>query len=187
MDKIVNLICKYVKKNITQLTHPKTDKKIFEDFALFAKFAYENRTEKTCSTFLLQELLKCKVSLSAYRGFWQTFDSLVGDKFNSLVLEGLMQVIKAPHNYGFKVAEVLEHFVEQQFKEIHPRTLPEEIRWFLAGAVQEHICSIATEGEHKLLIEICSGDFGQPYIEHLLLNNDDVHEFINKVAQDLLK
>lgn len=187
MDKIVNLICKYVKKNITQLTHPKTDKKIFEDFTLFAKFAFDNRTEKTCSTLLLQELLKCKVSLSAYRGFWQTFDSLVGDKFNSLVLEGLMQVIKAPHNYGFKVAEVLEHFVEQQFKEIHPRTLPEEIRWFLAGAVQKYICDCFVEDELQVLHEICSGDFGQPYIEHLIIKNAEVDDFINKVAQSLLK
>ena len=186
MDKIVNLICKYVKKNITQLTHPKTDKKIFEDFALFAKFAYENRTEKTCSTFLLQELLKCKVSLSAYRGFWQTFDSLVGDKFNSLVLEGLMQVIKAPHNYGFKVAEVLEHFVEQQFKEIHPRTLPEEIRWFLAGAVLQYIFDVATEEEHQVLLEICLGDFGQVYIEHLLAQCDEAYAFEKEVAQSLL-
>ena len=187
MDKIVNLICKYVKKNITQLTHPKTDKKIFEDFALFAKFAFDNRTEKTCSTFLLQELLKCKLSLSAHKGFWQTFDSLVGDNFNALVLEGLNQVIKAPCNYGFNVAEVLEHFVEQQFKEIYPRTLPEELRWCLAGAVQQYIFDVATEEEHQVLLEICLGDFGQVYVEHLLTKYDETYDFKKEVAQSLLK
>lgn len=80
-----------------------------------------------------------------------------------------------------------EHFVEQQLKEIQPRTLPEEIRWFLAGTVQEHICSTAFEEEYQVLLEICRGDFGQPYIEHLLIKNEDVNDFINRFAQALLR
>ena len=187
MDKIINLICKYVEKNIMQLTRPKTDKKVFEDFALLAKYAYENRTEETCSTWLLQELLKCKVSLSAHKGFWQTFDTLVGDRFDALALEGFKQVIKTPYAYGFKVSEILEHFVEQQFKEVHPRTLPEEIRWFLAGAVHQYICDVATEDEQQVLIEICLGDFGHVYIEHLLAKYDETYDFEKEVAQNLLK
>lgn len=186
MDKIIKLICMYVENNILQVTECKMDEKVYKDFSKFAKFAYENRTEKTCSTFLLQELLKCKVSLSAYRGFWQTFDALVGDKFNPLVLEGLKEVIKAPCNYGFKLSEVFEHFIEQQFQEIHPRTLPEEIRWFLASAVQQYIFDVATEEEHQVLLEICLGDFGQVYIEHLLAQCDEAYAFEKEVAQSLL-
>ncbi len=187
MDKIIKMICMYVEKNILQITECKIDEKVYRDFSKFAKFAYENRTEKTCSTLLLQELLKCKVSLSAYRGFWQTFDALVGDKFNTLVLEGLNQVIKTPCSYGFKVSEMFEHFIEQQFKEIHPRTLPEEIRWFLAGAVQQYIFDVATEEEHQVLLEICLGDFGLVYIEHLLAQSDEAYVFEKEVAQSLLK
>lgn len=187
MDKIIKMICMYVEKNILQITECKMDEKVYKDFSKFAKFAYENRTEKTCSTFLLQELLKSKLSLSAHKGFWQTFDSLVGDNFNALVFEGLNQVIKAPCNYGFNVAEVLEHFVEQQFKEIYPRTLPEELRWFLAGAVQQYIFDVATEEEHQVLLEICLGDFGQVYVEHLLTKYDETYDFKKEVAQSLLK
>lgn len=187
MDKIINLIYMYVDRLLLQFTKRKTNKKAYKDFSLLAKYAYNNRTAETSSTLLLRELLKCKVSLSAYKGFWETFDTLVGDTFDDFISSKVKQVIVAPIEHGFDISYALEHFIEQQLKEIHPRTLPEEIRWFLAGAVQDYICSIATEDEHKLLIEICSGDFGQPYIEHLLLNNDDVHEFINKVAQDLLK
>ena len=68
-----------------------------------------------------------------------------------------------------------------------PRTLPEEIRWFLAGAVQKYICDSFVEDELQVLHEICSGDFGQPYIEHLIIKNAEVDDFINKVAQSLLK
>ena len=186
MDKIVNLICKYVEKNLMPRIKPKTNKKVFDDFALLADFAYNNRTEETCSTWLLKETLKCKLNPSAYKGFWQTFDSLVGDNFNALVLEGLNQVIKAPCNYGFNVSEVLEHFVEQQFKEINPRTLPEEIRWFLAGSVLQYIFDVATEEEHQVLLEICLGDFGQVYIEHLLAQCDEAYAFEKEVAQSLL-
>ena len=187
MDKIVNLICKYVEKYLMPCIKPKTNKKLFEDFALLANFAYNNRTEETCSTWLLKETLKCKLNPSAYKGFWQTFDALVGDKFDALVLEGLKQVIKTPCAYGFQVSETLEHFVEQQFKEIYPRTLPEEIRWFLACAVHQYICDVATEEEHQVLIEICLGDFGLVYIEHLLAKYDETYDFEKEVAQSLLK
>lgn len=187
MDKIINLIDMYVDRLLLQFTKRKTNKKAYKDFSLLAKYAYNNRTAESSSTWVLRELLRCHLTPSAHQGFWQTFDALVGDAFNTLLSTSIKQVLYAPGKYDFNVSEVLEHFIEQQLKDTHPRTLPEEIRWFLAGAVQEHICSIATDDEHKLLIEICSGDFGQPYIEHLLLNNDDVHEFINKVAQDLLK
>ena len=187
MDKIINLICMYVEKNITKLTNRKIDKKIYKDFALLAKYAYNNRTAETCSTWMLRELLKCHLSLSAHKGFWQTFDTLVGDTFNTLLSTSIRQVLDAPSKHGFNVSKVLEHFIEQQVKDIHPRTLPEEIRWFLAGAVQDYICSIATEDEDKLLLEICSGDFGQPYIEHLLTKNYDVDDFINRFAQALLR
>lgn len=187
MDKIISLICMYVERNLLKVIRPEPNMKIYQDFVLLAKFAYDNRTEQTCSTALLRELLKCKLNPSAHRGFWRKFDALVGDAFNTILSTSIKRVLDAPIKYGFDVSEVLKHFIKQQLKDTHPRTLPEEIRWFLAGAVQEYICSIATEEEHKLLLEICSGDFGQPYIEHLLLNKDEVHEFINKVAQDLLK
>jgi len=187
MDKIVNLICKYVEKNLMPCIKPKTNKKVFDEFALLADFAYNYRAEETCSTWLLKETLKCKLDSSAYKGFWQTFDALVGDDFNTLVLEGLKQVIKAPCNYGFNVSEMFEHFIEQQFKDIHPRTLPEEIRWFLAGAVQQYIFDVATEEEHQVLLEICLGDFGQVYIEHILTKCDEAYTFEKNVAQSLLK
>ncbi len=187
MNKIENLICDYVNKNLMQCVKPKTNKKVFEDFALLAKYAYDNRTSQTCVTWLLRELLRVNLSLSARKGFWQTFDSLVGDTFNALISEKVTQVIKAPNEYGFIESEVFEHFIKQQVKEIHPLTLPEEIRWFLAGALQPLICRSAVEYENQVLFEICCNDFGQPYIEHLLIKNDDVYDFINKLSEDLLK
>lgn len=187
MDKLVRLICMYAERDLLSVINPKPNTNAYADFGLLAKFAYDNRTEQTCSTALLRELLKCKLNPSAHRGFWRKFDALVGDAFNTILSTSIKRVLDAPIKYGFDVSEVLEHFIKQQLKDTHPRTLPEEIRWFLGGAVQEYICSIATKEEHKLLLEICSGDFGQPYIEHLLLNKDEVHEFINKVAKDLLK
>ena len=187
MDKIVNLICSYANKNLKQLAKRKINERVYGDFALLAKYAYDNRTEETCSTWLLRELLKCKLDHSAYKGFWRTFDTLVGDTFNTFVSNIISMVVDTPSEYEFDIQYVRDHFIEQQLKEIQPRTLPEEIRWFLARAIQDYICSIATEDEHKLLIEICSGDFGQPYIEHLLTKNYDVDDFINRFAQALLR
>ena len=188
MDKIVKLICMYVERNLLKVIRPEPNMKIYQDFVLFAKYAYDNRTEQTCSTALLRELLKCKLlNPSAHRGFWRKFDMLVGDTFNTFISNIIKQVIDTPSEHGFNIPDVFEHFVEQQLKETQPRTLPEEIRWFLARAIQDYICSIATDAKYEVLLEICSGDFGQPYIEHLLTKNDDVDDFINRFAQALLR
>jgi len=187
MDKIVKIICMYVERDLLSVINPKPNMNAYADFGLLAKFAYDNRTEQTCSTALLRELLKSKLNPAAHRGFWRKFDTLVGDTFNTFISNIIKQVIDTPSEYGFNIPNVYEHFVEQQLKEIQPRTLPEEIRWFLAGAVQDHICSTAFEEEYQVLLEICHGDFGQPYIEHLLIKNEDVNDFINRFAQALLR
>ena len=187
MDKISALICMYVDKNLSQLVNHKVNKKVYRDFSLLARYAYENRTVENSATWLLKELLKHKLGFSAHKGFWQTFDALVGSTFNTYISNIISMVVDTPSEYGFDIQYVRAHFIEQQLKEIQPRTLPEEIRWFVAGAVQDYICSTAFEEEHQPLLEICLGDFGQPYIEHLLLHNSDVHDFINNVAQSLLK
>lgn len=187
MEKIVNLICEKVEKNLIQGARPKTNEKLYNEYSLLAHFAYNNMTEKNCSTWLLNELLKSNLHPSAYKGFWQTFDTLVSDTFNSFISDVIKQVLKAPRKNGFALTDMYRHFLEQQFKENHPRTLPEEIRWFLAGAVQKYICDSFVEDELQVLHEICSGDFGQPYIEHLIIKNAEVDDFINKVAQSLLK
>lgn len=187
MDKIVKLICMYVEKNLLQVIRPKPDMKIYEDFVLLAKYAYDNRTAQTCSTALLRELLKCRLNSSAHRGFWRKFDTLVGDAFNEYISNIISIVVDTPSEYGFDVLGVCEHFIKQQLNEVQPRTLPEEIRWFLAGAVQDYICSTVFKEEYKVLFEICQGDFGQPYIEHLLIKNEDANDFIERIAQSLLK
>ena len=187
MDKIVKLICMYVEKNLLKVIRPEPNMRLYQDFVLFARYAYENRTAQTCSTALLRELLKCKLNPSAHRGFWQTFDTLVGDTFSTYLSNIISKVVDTPSEYGVDIPYIRKHFIEQQLKEMQPRTLPEEIRWFLAKAIQDYICSIATDAKYELLLEICSGDFGQPYIEHLLTKNDDVDDFINRFAQVLLR
>ena len=62
MDKIISLICMYVERNLIKVIRPEPNMKIYQDFVLLAKYAYDNRTEQTCSTALLRELLKCKLN-----------------------------------------------------------------------------------------------------------------------------
>ena len=187
MDKIVRLICMYVERDLLSVINPKPNEKAYTDFGLLAKFAYDNRTEQTCSTALLRELLKSKLNPAAHSGFWRKFDMLVGDTFKPFIYDIVKQVIDTPSEFGFNISDVYKHFVEQQLKETHPRTLPEEIRWFLACAVQDYICSTVNGAEYEVLVEICSGDFGQPYIEHLLTKNTEVDDFINRFALILLR
>ncbi len=186
MDAIIKLICSYVDKTLTPLASRKINKKVYGDFALLAKYAYDNRSEGTCSTWLLRELLRCNMSPSAHQGFWQTFDAFVGDAFTELVSKSINQVLDNPIKHGFNESDVFKLFLEHQIKDVQPRTLLEEIRWVLAGIVRNLICSIAIQDEYKVLCEICFGDFGQLYIEHLLLDNDDAQALIVEIAECML-
>lgn len=46
MEKIVNLICEKVEKNLIQGARPKTNEKLYNEYSLLAHFAYNNMTEK---------------------------------------------------------------------------------------------------------------------------------------------
>ena len=48
MEKIVNLICENVEKNLIQGARPKTNEKLYNEYSLLAHFAYNNMTEKNC-------------------------------------------------------------------------------------------------------------------------------------------
>ena len=103
MDKLVRLICMYAERDLLSVINPKPNTNAYADFGLLAKFAYDNRTEQTCSTALLRELLKCKLNPSAHRGFWRKFDALVGDAFNTILSTSIKRVLDAPIKYGFDV------------------------------------------------------------------------------------
>ena len=43
MDKIISLICMYVERNLIKVIRPEPNMKIYQDFVLLAKYAYDMR------------------------------------------------------------------------------------------------------------------------------------------------